>query len=121
MWELMKRAWLLHNTFWSALCTATLHAETAGVAPAILAFPSRYRLPQNQVNGFNMQCALCADWFFGGAFLEPLLYLSFLVLWLAQLKLFLRFPCIMTGTSLVASSQVPDPNKHWPIPHNTPF
>ena len=101
--------------------TATLHAETAGAAPAILAFPSRYRLPQNQVNGFNMQCALCADWFFGGAFLEPLCYLSFLVLWLAQPKLFLRFPCIMTGTSLVASSQVLDPNKHWPIPHSTPF
>ena len=92
MWGLLKRAWSLHNTFWRALCTATgtatLHAETAGAAQAILALPSRFRLPQNQVNGFKLQCALYADWFCGGEFLEPLCYLSFLVLWLAQLKLF---------------------------------
>ena len=123
MWRLLRRAWPLHNTFWRALCTATstatLHAETAGPAPAILALPSRFKSPQNQVNGFNTQCALYADWFFGGAFLEPLCFL--LVLWLAQLKLFLRFSCIMTGTILVAPSQVLDPNKHWPIPHNTAF
>ena len=92
MWRLLKRAWPLHNTFWWALCTttgtATLHAHTAGPAPAILALPSRFRSPQNQVNGFNMQCALYANWFFGGACLEPLCCLSFFVLWLAQLKLF---------------------------------
>ncbi len=65
MWRLLRRAWPLHNTFWRALCTATstatLHAETAGPAPAILALPSRFRLPQSQVNGFNMQCALYAE------------------------------------------------------------
>ena len=83
MWRLLRRAWSLHNTR-GALCkatgTATLHAETAGAAPAILALLSRFTSPQNQVNGLTMQCALYADWFFGGAFLEPLCCLSFLVL-----------------------------------------
>lgn len=81
MWRLLRRAWPLHNTFWRALCTAigtaTLHAKTAGPAPAILALQFRFRSPQNQVNGFNMQCALYTDWDFGGAFLEPMC-LSFL-------------------------------------------
>ena len=71
--------------------------------------------------GKRLQYAMCivCRLVLWDAFLEPLCFL--LVLWLAQLKLFLRFSCIMTGTILVAPSQVLNPNKHWPIPHNTAF
>ena len=80
VWRLLRRAWPRHNTFCRALCTATgsatLHAEVAGPAPAILALPSRFRSPKNQVNGFNLQFALYSNWFFGGAISEFLCFPS---------------------------------------------
>ena len=75
MWRLLKGAWQLHNAFWRALWTAkgmaTLHAETAGAAPAILALLSRFRSPQNEVNHSNMQYALYSDCSLELHFLNP--------------------------------------------------
>ena len=71
MWRLLRGAWQLHNTLWTATGTASLHAETAGAAPAILALLSRFRSPQNQVNDFNMQYALYADCSLEVHFLKP--------------------------------------------------